>query len=318
MKNWVEELNYYGILRKPCFFIIDFQGNIGKVYSLDNIERSNIFFDFSGKNNSKNTVSFPKIVSQPIDFKDFSKSFEIVMKSIEKGTSHLVNLTFATPLQPIDLQLVYQESYAKYKVLYKDKWVCFSPETFIKINADNQVSTYPMKGTIDATRPNAEQELLQNPKEIEEHRDVVELLCHDLRLISDNVRVINFRYTERIKRKRGDIIQTSSEICGNLPTNWQNSLGDLLKKILPAGSISGAPKAETLEVIHLAENYQRGFYTGIAGVFDGNTLDTCVLIRFIERIGNQYFYKSGGGITSQSNAQTEYDEIQQKIYIPTC
>ena len=174
-----------------------------------------------------------------------------------------------------------------------------------------------MKGTIDATKPNAEQELLQNEKEINEHRNVVELLCNDLKLISDNVRVTNFRYTEKIKRERGDIIQTSSEICGDLPPNWQNSLGDLLKKILPAGSISGNPKDKTLEIIQLAENYQRGFYTGIAGIFDGNTLDTCVLIRFIEHNENQYFYKSGGGITLQSKAQLEYDEIQQKIYIPT-
>ena len=58
------------------------------------------------------------------------------------------------------------------------------------------------------------------------------------------------------------------------------------------------------------------FYTGIAGVFDGKTLDTCVLIRFIEHIGEKFYYKSGAGITVQSKPESEYKEILEKIYIP--
>ena len=86
--------------------------------------------------------------------------------------------------------------------------------------------------------------------------------------------------------------------------------------MLPAGSIFGAPKEKSWEIINEAETYDRGYYTGIAGFFDGKTFDSCVLIRFIENIDNQYFYKSGGGITVDSKPEAEYDEVQQKIYIP--
>jgi para-aminobenzoate synthetase component 1 len=85
---------------------------------------------------------------------------------------------------------------------------------------------------------------------------------------------------------------------------------------LPAGSISGAPKPKTLEIIKKIEDYERGFYTGICGYFDGNALDTGVMIRFIEQEGDQLFFKSGGGITSFSDAKTEYQEMIDKIYLP--
>lgn len=119
-----------------------------------------------------------------------------------------------------------------------------------------------------------------------------------------------------IKKSTGDLLQTSSEIVGELPNGWQAHLGDLLATLLPAGSIAGAPKEKSVEVIAEAENYERGYYTGIAGVFDGTTVDSCVLIRFIEHIGDKYYYKSGAGITAQSQPQNEYNEIIEKIYIP--
>jgi len=65
-----------------------------------------------------------------------------------------------------------------------------------------------------------------------------------------------------------------------------------------------------------AEQYDRGFYTGIAGYFDGNNLDSCVMIRFIENINGKLFYKSGGGITHQSLLIDEYEEMKNKIYAP--
>ena len=61
----------------------------------------------------------------------------------------------------------------------------------------------------------------------------------------------------------------------------------------------------------------RGYYTGVCGIFDGETLDSFVMIRFIEKIDNQYYYRSGGGITFQSNPSSEYHELLQKIYVPT-
>jgi len=64
------------------------------------------------------------------------------------------------------------------------------------------------------------------------------------------------------------------------------------------------------------ENYDRGFYTGVFGYFDGQNLDSCVMIRFIEKENGEYFYKSGGGITVYSNPESEYEELINKIYVP--
>ncbi len=87
--------------------------------------------------------------------------------------------------------------------------------------------------------------------------------------------------------------------------------------LLPAGSVTGAPKKKTLEIIEETENYDRGYYTGIFGIFDGKNLDSCVLIRFIEnQITDKLIYKSGGGITFLSDAEKEYDEMLKKVYVP--
>ena len=65
-----------------------------------------------------------------------------------------------------------------------------------------------------------------------------------------------------------------------------------------------------------AERYERGFYTGIAGYFDGERLDSTVMIRFIEQADGKFYFKSGGGITAKSNLESEYNEMIQKVYVP--
>ena len=96
----------------------------------------------------------------------------------------------------------------------------------------------------------------------------------------------------------------------------QDTLGTWLFRLLPAGSISGAPKPSTLDIIQRAEGYERGYYTGIAGVFDGKNLDSGVLIRYIEQTEKQLIFKSGGGITARSQAQADYQEVIEKVYFP--
>jgi para-aminobenzoate synthetase component 1 len=173
-----------------------------------------------------------------------------------------------------------------------------------------------MKGTIDASIPDAEQIILADPKETEEHRAAVDLLADDLRRIACNVRVERFRYIDRLKTSEREILQTSSELVGELPEEWQARLGDIILSMLPAGSIAGAPKASTLDVIRRAEPEPRGFYTGVFGYFDGLALDSGVLIRFIEERDGRQFYRSGGGITAASDWQKEYREVLDKIYLP--
>ena len=89
-----------------------------------------------------------------------------------------------------------------------------------------------------------------------------------------------------------------------------------METILPAGSVTGAPKKKTLEIIKSVEGYSRGYFTGIVGLFDGSQFDSGVMIRFVEQTENGLIFKSGGGITVNSNWENEYQEMIDKVYVP--
>jgi len=197
----------------------------------------------------------------------------------------------------------------------KGKFVVFSPEIFVRIS-NGIISSNPMKGTIDAGLPDAEKRLLDNPKELAEHNTIVDLIRNDLGMVSRDVCVTRFRYIERIETNFTPLLQASSEIIGKLPAGYEGNIGDILYCILPAGSISGAPKEKTVEIIKESEIYHRGYYTGVAGYFDGRNLDSCVMIRFIEQTGEGMVFKSGGGITASSDICQEYNELINKVYVP--
>jgi len=215
------------------------------------------------------------------------------------GNTYLINLTFKTRIQTSPgLREIYNRVVAKYKLLYKDEFVVFSPETFVSIT-QNSISSFPMKGTIDAGLPDAEARLLSDPKEKAEHNTIVDLIRNDLSMVSEK-----------------DLLQTSTRISGDLDSIWNERIGDILFTLLPAGSVTGAPKARTVEIIRDTENYDRGFYTGIFGFFDGSNLDSAVMIRFIEKTSDGMFFKSGGGITCFSDCRSEYQELIDKVYLP--
>ena len=115
---------------------------------------------------------------------------------------------------------------------------------------------------------------------------------------------------------KGDILQTSSEISGKLPDDYRQYIGNILQAQLPAGSITGAPKDKTIQIIHQAENYERGFYTGIMGIYNKGELNSAVMIRFLEQGEHGMVFKAGGGITSKSDCRKEYEEVIQKMYLP--
>lgn len=150
-----------------------------------------------------------------------------------------------------------------------------------------------MKGTIDATLPSATRLLMEDEKEAAEHATIVDLIRNDLSIVADNVSVTRYRYVDTLYTNHGPILQTSSEISGVLPKNYVDHAGEILFRLLPAGSITGAPKHKTMEIIEQAEEYERGFYTGITGYFDGRKLDSAVMIRFIEEQNGQIFLKVG-------------------------
>jgi para-aminobenzoate synthetase component I len=194
--------------------------------------------------------------------------------------------------------------------------VVFSPEIFVRIKK-GRISSYPMKGTIDASIENAEETIRSDEKETAEHNTIVDLIRNDLGIVGHDVKVERFRYIDRIATNRRDLLQVSSEITAQLPDNYLEHIGSILFAMLPAGSVTGAPKKKTVEIIHDAETYDRGFYTGVFGYFDGCDLDSAVMIRFIEQQQDgSLVYKSGGGITARSDAAKEYQELSDKVYVP--
>ncbi|WP_428024181.1 aminodeoxychorismate synthase component I [Arcobacter sp.] len=258
------------------------------------------------------------LIKSPISFDEYKKKFDYIQEQILFGNSYLLNLTAKTEIEtPLDLDEIYEKANAKFKLKYKDEFVCFSPERFVKIKKD-KIYTYPMKGTIDASIANASAKILGDMKEMAEHTMVVDLLRNDLGIVAKKVRVEKFRYIDEIDAGDKKLLQVSSKISGELENNWNEKLGDILISLLPAGSITGTPKKKTVEILEKIEGYDRGYYTGVFGIFDGKSLDSSVMIRFIEKDKDgKLFYKSGGGITCDSDAYLEYQELLDKIYIPS-
>lgn len=319
-------MNEAGERRKSFLFAVDFEMREG-FFVPDPLSQSELFFDVKGITNFPcyqpttgylplSTLKEYLFEVDPEDYDTYQQRFDVVMNGLKRGDSYLTNLTIKTPLRcSFSLEDIFRFSKATYKLYLPGKWVCFSPECFVRI-AKEKISTFPMKGTIDARIPNAREIILNDQKETTEHNTIVDLLRNDLSKIASSVKVNRFRYIDELQTHKGPILQVSSEIEGTLPRGYLDNIGTLFFELLPAGSVSGAPKGATLRLIRGAEKEPRGFYTGVAGYFDGETLESFVLIRFIEQQGSQLFFRSGGGITANSDCRKEYDEAIQKVYLP--
>ena len=322
LADWTGRLNQYGKEGTPCFFILDFERRLPRVWSRDAFDPALFRFDFPGRvDNDDGTpvmVEAPSFLADPPAYADYLRAFDTVRAGLSRGDSYLTNLTWrvAGVLTGGDLLDVYRWSRAKYRVWLADRFACFSPETFVSISAEGYLETRPMKGTAPDT-PADRSQLLTDPKEIAEHATIVDLLRNDLSRVARGVRVTDYRYLRAIEAGRGGLVQTSSRIGGQLSADWPHRLGDLLAALTPAGSVSGAPKTATLALIRRAEQGPRGYYCGVAGYFDGRSLDSCVLIRYLEREGDRCFFRTGGGITALSDPLREYAELLSKVRIPT-
>ena len=309
-----DDLNSFGKKREPFLFICDYKALHVEVFPLDKLKENNI--EYIIDENYVPMLHVESLSKEGIEFSEYKKKFDFVQEKIKSGDTYLLNLTAQTSIKTsCTLNEIFKKANAHYKLRYKDEFVCFSPEKFIQIK-DNKIHTYPMKGTIDASIKDAKKKILSDKKEMAEHVMVVDLLRNDLSIVSDNVKVEEFRYITKIEAGDKKLLHVSSHISGNLQSNWHEKIGDILKELLPAGSISGAPKKSTLDIIEKIEDYERGFFSGVFGVYDGETLDSGVMIRFIQKIKDAYIYKSGGGITLDSDAELEYNELFDKVYLP--
>jgi len=296
----------------PFLVISDFEADKLLVYTIDELQHEDIEFSMSPSITSSPTP----LLKYPISFESYKKGFDKIIEHIKKGETYLLNYTCTTPIEtPLTLKEIYTKAHAKFKLRYKNEFVCFSPERFIQIQ-ENTISTYPMKGTIDANIEDAEATVLADEKELAEHIMVVDLLRNDLGIVAKEIKVKKFRYVEKLETGSKTLLQVSSHITGTLHNTWRNNFGMLFKKLLPAGSITGTPKRSTVRIIKEIEDHQRGFFTGVFGYFDGHNFESAVMIRFIEKHDDKLIYKSGGGITLESSCAKEYQEMLDKIYIP--
>jgi para-aminobenzoate synthetase component 1 len=317
--EFAETLNKWGNEGTPFLFLVDFEMDKPLVFRLPEINAEDLLYDINGVTNApegtlpRRSIDFVKF---PPPFTDYKTKYDKVRSHLAYGDSYLTNLTIKTEVETqLSLREMFFISQAKYKVLFDHKFLVFSPETFVTIK-EGKITAHPMKGTIDASLPDAKEIILSDRKEMAEHVTIVDLIRNDLSTVAENVQVTNFRYVDEIRTIHKDLFQVSSEITGDLPHDYRQHFGDILLKLLPAGSVSGAPKHKTVEIIKEAEQEPRGYYTGIVGVFDGDALDSGVMIRFLEADQGKLYYRSGGGITMQSAVETEYQEIVDKVYVP--
>ena len=314
-----QKMNEAGKRQIPFLFGVNFEMTSGFFFENPMNDQSILFSVGKNSNHAQLQIDnnvLPLLKKHPCSYDEYYSKFRIVSNALHKGNSFLLNLTERTAIEcNLTLKEIYSRTHALYKLFVPGRFVCFSPESFVRI-AGGEISSYPMKGTIDASLPDAEAQLMADYKETCEHNTIVDLIRNDLSIVAEHVHVRRFRYVDVLKTNQKELLQTSSEICGTLLGDYHERLGSIIFDMLPAGSISGAPKQSTVNTIREAEKMERGYYSGVFGYYDGETLDSAVMIRYIEQEEGNYYFWSGGGITVNSDPQEEYQEVLDKIYLP--
>ena len=229
----IKELNNLGKYRKEFIFIINYQGDEAYILELSDIDPDLILYDFNGVTNcpkGHKNISLP-ITWKPqfIPFSEYRHSFSIIEENILRGNSYLTNLTCATSVETnLSLKEIFEHSQAPYRLWIKNQLTVFSPEIFIQI-CNDEISSFPMKGTIDSRVPDAEMQILNDPKESAEHATIVDLIRNDLSKIANNVHVPRYRYIDKIITNKGELLQVSSEIRGKLKLVFPEKVGESRK-----------------------------------------------------------------------------------------
>ena len=262
--GWVDIMDQLAAEDKPFLFILDFELKSLIILPLDEVaDHGTISFEIRSVHDSKEPAEHFAIIKSPILFEEYKSGFDKALAAIQAGDTYLLNLCYSTGVDNFpSLREVYTSVRAPYKLLVDGQFVVFSPEQFVSVS-DGVIRTFPMKGTIDASVPDAEQRLLSDVKEQEEHATVVDLLRNDLSIVADHVRVDRYRYITEIRTSEKTLLQCSSEISGQLTSDYIQHPGRVMHALLPAGSVTGAPKKRTVELIHEIEPEPRNYFTGV-------------------------------------------------------
>ncbi len=188
-----------------------------------------------------------------------------------------------------------------------------SPETLVKV-VNKKAMTFPLAGTKPRGKTIEqdkmfEQELLNDKKERAEHNMLVDLGRNDIGKISEFGSVHVEEYMKI--HKFSTVMHIGSTVTGTVKSD-KDAL-DALDAILPAGTLSGAPKVRAMEIIDELENEKRGIYGGAIGYLDfSGNVDTCIAIRLAFKKNGKVFVRSGAGIVMDSNPESEYEECINK------
>ena len=188
-----------------------------------------------------------------------------------------------------------------------------SPETLVKLH-NGRLSTFPLGGTrrrgaTDEEDIALEKELLADKKELSEHDMLVDLGKEDLGKVSKTGTVKVEKYKTILRFSH--VMHIGSTVTGEIREDKTGL--DAINAILPAGTLSGAPKVRAMQIINEQEQCKRGIYGGAIGYLDftGN-MDTCIAIRIVYRKNNKVFVRSGAGVVAESKPELEYQECVNK------
>lgn len=203
--------------------------------------------------------------------------------------------------------------YMFYMKMKHQEYAGTSPETLVKMR-DRKLVTFPVagtrkRGTTTEEDQQLERELLADEKELAEHNMLVDLARNDIGRVSQlsTVKVEEYMQIHRYSK----VMHIASIVSGNIKE--ENDAFDALSAVLPAGTLSGAPKIRACEIINELEPTARGIYGGAIGYIDftGN-MDTCIAIRMAVKHKEKLYVQAGGGIVADSDVKSEYEETANK------
>ena len=283
-----------------------------------------IFEDYTTISNNEQYIPQSLKLSSDTNIDEYQQKISYIRAQIESGNTYQTNFTiqFNAPFNgnPKDyyhfLQKNNRANYCAYIEFEKYHILSISPELFFKLE-DRTISTKPMKGTVTRglnTKQDKQQiKLLMSEKNLAENMMIVDLLRNDLSKISrpGSVTVPHLFTAE----KYPTVWQLTSTIQGNLKENV--NLYQIFQALFPCGSITGAPKSSTMQIISNIENSARGVYCGTIGYIEPSMKKAVfnIPIRTLTIHNQQLNYGVGGGITWDSTADDEYNEILAKTAI---
>lgn len=259
---------------------------------------------------------------QKLDKKISKVNFKAVKNALKKGQSYQVNLSqelrLKSEISPFLLfNFLLKRQNAEFKAYIKHSWgeiLCFSPELFFYLDK-NLIKTQPMKGTIKAY------------KDEKKNQKSIEFLKTDTKNLSENVMIVDLLRADLSKlakpfslkaNKLFEIksLKTLHQMVSNIEAELKDGIKmlDILKALFPCGSVTGAPKIETMKLISQLEARERGVYCGSIGLWHKQEAIFNVAIRTLWREKNESFYRYGvgAGLVSESKRKDEFEEFKLK------